>query len=568
MRKSGHADADVILAVADDDESIARIGRILERRFGADYAIHVERSPAAALTTLRNLRDAGKDVAVVLAAHRMSDMTGIELLAEAAKSHRDARRVLLTTWGDRSAAESIVKASALGQMHAHILGPTRDVDESFCHAVTELLDEWDRQHRPQFQAVRIVGDRWDAYSHGLQDALQRSYVPFGFHDAETTEGQELLKQAPANSELPVAILFDGRVLPRPTPVEIADALGVNTDPSTEVFDVTVVGSGPAGLAAAVYGASEGLSVLVLENEALGGQAGTSSLIRNYLGFPRGLSGADLTHRAYLQAWLLGARFVIGRAATGLGGERGKRVLALDDGSEVVSRAIILAVGVSYRRIGLESLEALVGRGVYYGSGVTEAPGMADEEVYVVGGANSAGQAALYLSRFAARVTMLVRGSSLAEMSDYLVRDIERRTNIAVRLDTVVVAAHGDDRLRMLTIRDVATDRTEEVPATAVFIMIGASPKTGWLPAELERDARGYILTGDSLSAESARDGPAPPLESSMPGVFAVGDVRAGSMKRVASAVGEGSSVVQLVHAHLAGTTTGERQTSGTSNAGG
>lgn len=556
---TGQAEPAVILAVADDHDSLARIGRILERRFGADYAIHVERSPAAALTALRDLRDHGRDVALVLAAHRMADMTGIELLAEAATSHRDARRALLTTWGDRSAAESIVKASALGQMDAHILGPGREVDESFCHAVTELLDEWDRQHRPQFQAVRIVGDRWDAYSHGLQDALQRSYVPFGFHDAETTEGQELLKQTPANSELPVAILFDGRVLPRPTPVEIADALGVNTDPSTEVFDVTVIGSGPAGLAAAVYGASEGLSVLVLENEALGGQAGTSSLIRNYLGFPRGLSGANLTHRAYLQAWLLGARFLIGRAATGLRGERGDRVLLLDDGSEVFSRAIILAVGVSYRRIGIDSLEALVGRGVYYGSGVTEAPGMMDEEVHVVGGANSAAQAAIYLSRFAAKVTMLVRGSSLTEMSDYLIRDIERRNNIVVRLNTVVVDARGEDRLRVLTIHDLATDRTEEVPATAVFIMIGASPKTGWLPADIDRDDRGYVLTGDSLLAELERGGTERSLETSTPGVFAVGDVRAGSMKRVASAVGEGSSVIRMVHAYLAGGTTVEPQ---------
>jgi len=560
MRTTGLADAAVILAIDDDPASGTRTDLILRRRFGADYTILLERSPSAGIAALDELHQSGKDVALILAAHRMSDMTGIELLAEAASTHPDARRALLTTWGDRSAAESIVKASALGQIDAHILGPGRDVDESFCHAITELLDEWDRQHRPQFQAVRIVGDRWDAYRHGLQDALQRSYVPFGFYDADSPEGQELLKQTPATGELPVAVLFDGRVLPRPTPVEIADALGVNTDPSAEVFDVTVVGSGPAGLAAAVYGASEGLSVLVVENEALGGQAGTSSLIRNYLGFPRGLSGADLTHRAYLQAWLLGARFLIGRAATGLRGERGERWLVMDDGSEVFSRAIILAVGVSYRRIGIDNLEALVGRGVYYGSGVTEAPGMAGEEVYVVGGANSAGQAALYLSRFAAKVTMLVRGSSLTEMSDYLIRDIERRNNIAVRLNTAVIDARGDVRLRMLTIHDAATDRPEDVPATAVFIMIGASPKTRWLPAEIQRDDGGYILTGDSLSAEAGRDGSERPLESSMPGVFAVGDVRAGSMKRVASAVGEGSSVIRLVQAYLAARATDERQT--------
>jgi len=544
--------AAVIVAVDDDDDSSARIGRVLVRRFGADYQVVREHSPSAALKALDELHRDGKDVALVLAAHGMADMTGIEVLAQVSSKHRHARRALLIPWGDRSTAESIVKASALGQIDAHIVRPWRDADESFCHAVTELLDEWDRNHRPQFEAVRIVGDRWDAYSHGVQDALQRSNVPYRFYEADCAEGRELLERSAESGPLPVAILFDGRVLPRPAPAEIADALGVNTDPGAEVFDVAIVGSGPAGLAAAVYGASEGLRVLVLENEALGGQAGTSSLIRNYLGFPRGLSGADLIHRAYLQAWMLGARFLIGRAASGLRAEPDALVLELDDGSEIRSRTIVVAAGVRYRRMGIDTLEAFTGRGVFYGAGVTEAPGMADEDVYVVGGANSAAQAALYLSRFAARVTVLVRESSLTAMSAYLIRDMEARDNVVVRLNAVVTDGSGDYRLRSLTIRDTAADRIEEVSATAVFILIGASPRTNWLPPDIQRDDRGYILTGDSVPGPPANARLNAPLQTSTPGVFAVGDVRAGSMKRVAAAVGEGSTAMRLVHDYLAG----------------
>jgi thioredoxin reductase (NADPH) len=539
-----------IVAVDDVPDAGSRLRGILDRRFGADYEIIGERTAAAAIETLTRLRDAGRDVALVLAARDVVEMTGIDLLARVTAIHRDARRALLISWGDRSSADGIVKATALGQLDTYVIRPWRDVDEQFCHAVTELLEEWERAHRPAFEAVRVVGARWDAYSHGLQDALQRSNVPYRFYDADSPEGRELMGDALDPGSLPLAVLSDGRMLRRPSPEDIASALGVNTDPTAETFDVSIVGAGPAGLSAAVYAASEGLRVLVLENEALGGQAGTSALIRNYLGFPRGLSGADLTSRAYLQAWILGARFHIGRTASGLRAERDTLVIALDDSSEVRSRAIVLASGVSYRRIGIDSLEALVGRGIFYGAGVTEAPGMTGEEVYVVGGANSAGQAALYLSRFAARVTILVRGASLTEMSEYLIRDIEGRPNVVVRLNTVIVDGSGDDRLRTLTLRDSATDRTQEVAATAAFIMIGASPRTAWLPPELQRDDRGYILTGGSVS-EAAAGVPNPQFQTSIPGVFAVGDVRAGSMKRVAAAAGEGSTAIRLVHEHLA-----------------
>jgi thioredoxin reductase (NADPH) len=547
---SGSPRPAAIVAV-DEADAEARLRSILKRRFGADYEIVCERTAAATLETLTRLRDDGRDVALVLAGGDAGDMTGIELLARVSAIHRDARRALLITWGDRSTSAGIVKASALGQIDTYVVRPWRDIDEHFCHAISELLDEWDRGHRPPFEAVRIVGHRWDAYSHGLQDSLQRSNVPYRFYEADSPEGRALLGEGMDAGPLPVAVLVDGRVLTRPAAEDIANALGVNTDPGAERFDVTIVGSGPAGLAAAVYGASEGLRVLVLENEALGGQAGTSALIRNYLGFPRGLSGAELTNRAYLQSWILGARFHIGRTATGLRAGSEAHVLVLDDGSEVRSRAIVLASGVSYRRIGIDSLEALVGRGVFYGAGVTEAPGMTGEDVYVIGGANSAGQAALYLSRFAARVTILVRGSSLTEMSDYLIRDIEARDNVVVRLNTVIVDGTGDDRLRTLTLRDSATERTEEASAGAVFIMIGASPRTGWLPPELQRDDRGYILTGESVGGSAGGD-PNPQFQTSVPGVFAVGDVRAGSMKRVAAAAGEGSSAIRLVHEYLAG----------------
>lgn len=550
MSDQGSSGSAAIVAVDDDAAALKRLRGILERRFGADYEIVTERSPQAALTSLRDLRERGSDVALVLATQWIPEMPGVELLAQVAAIHREARRALLITWGERSTAEWIVKASALGQIDTYVIRPWRDADEQFCHAVSELLDDWDRLHRPRFEALRIVGDRWDAYSHGLQDSLQRSGVPHRFYEADSAEGRELLEGAGQPGPLPVAILFDGRVIPRPTPAAVADALGVNTDPGSGLFDVTIVGSGPAGLAAAVYGASEGLRVLVLENEALGGQAGTSSLIRNYLGFPRGVRGAELTNRAYLQAWILGARFLIGRTATGLRVGREAHVLLLDDGSEIRSRTIVVATGVSYRSIGIDSLEALVGRGVFYGAGVSEAPGMAGEEVYVVGGANSAGQAAVYLSRFAARVTILVRGPSLTEMSEYLVRDLDARDNVEIRLNTVVAEGRGDYRLRSLVLRDTASGRTEEVPATAVFILIGASPRTGWLPADVARDDRGFILTGDAVPVASAEGHPPAQLETSIPGVFAVGDVHAGSMKRVAAAVGEGSTAIRQVHDHL------------------
>jgi thioredoxin reductase (NADPH) len=541
-----------ILVVEDDPESLVRVKRLLERRFGADYQIAAESSPAVALERLRTLRAADVEVAVILADQSLSEMSGVEFLAECGEICPDAKRCVMVTFGELEAVrEPILRSAALGQIETYLAKPWRDADETFYHGVTKFLDEWDRTHRPQFEAIRLVGDPWDPYVHGLREALYRSGVPYGFYDASTDLGQRLLAASGLAGPLPVAILVDGRTMARPSATQIAGALGVNTDPTAREFDVAIVGSGPAGLAASVYGASEGLSVLLIENDALGGQASTSTMIRNYLGFPRGLSGQELAGRAFRQAWFFGASFLIGRNAVGLRRDGPVRVVELDDGLEVRSRTVVLATGVSYRRLGIPRLEELVGHGVYYGAPVTEAPGMAGQHVFVVGGGNSSGQAVVYLARFAAQVTLIVRDPQLGEMSDYLIHELESRRNVDVRLNTVVMDADGDGRLRRLVLLDTARDVTQTVDTTAVFILIGAEPRTEWLPTEIVRDERGYLLTGDACQV-TFEDGRYPAtFETSMPGVFAVGDVRNGSMKRIAAAVGEGSTAIRKIHEHLA-----------------
>ncbi|MGY1737603.1 NAD(P)/FAD-dependent oxidoreductase [Geodermatophilus sp. SYSU D00684] len=397
----------------------------------------------------------------------------------------------------------------------------------------------------------MVGERWAARSHEIRDLLSRNSVAYGFLDVTSEEGRALLREVgrPAG-RLPVVVLFDGRVLEDPSGLQIADALGVRTRPDARPYDVTVVGAGPAGLAAAVYGASEGLRTVVLETEAVGGQAGTSSLIRNYLGFPRGIPGADLAQRAYEQAWLLGAEFVYGPRAVGLEASGAGPVVSLSDGSTVTSRAVVLATGVTYRRLGVPSLDALVGAGVFYGAAAPEAQAMAGEEVYVVGGANSAGQAALHLARYARRVTLLVRGASLAAtMSDYLIREIDAAANVTVRHGAEAVGGGGEGRLTHLVVRDRGGGDTETVPAAGLFVLIGAEPHTQWLPDAIHRDDAGYVLTGADRRGSPAGGG-SHAFETSVPGVFAVGDVRHGSVKRVASAVGEGAIAIRMVHDHL------------------
>ncbi len=490
----------------------------------------------------------------------LPDATGTELLAQVRQLHPVARRALLLIWGDQPAMQSVVQATVLGDLDAYVVKPGTTPDEHFHRSVTEQLEEWGRANTPGIEVLRIVGDEWTARSHELRELLGRNGVPFGFYPAGSPEGQRLREEAGAAGQaLPTVLLFDGRVLTDPSNTEIGEALGVPTRPRSDRYDVTVIGAGPAGLAAALYGASEGLSTVVLEPEAIGGQAGTSSLIRNYLGFPSGVSGGDLAVRAYTQAWSFGAQYVYGHAATSLRREGPDLVVTMADGSEARSRAVVVACGMAYRRLGLPALDALTGAGVFYGAAASEARAMKSGEVFVVGGANSAGQAAVHLAKYAARVTVLVRGRSLAHsMSEYLIREIESAANIAVRCRVAVTGGAGQGRLESLTLTDLDSGEAETVNALALFVMIGAEPRTQWLPDVVRRDRSGFVLTGPDL-VEDGRPPATWPLsrlpmflESSLPGVFAVGDVRHGSVKRVASAVGEGSIAIRLVHDHLGG----------------
>jgi thioredoxin reductase (NADPH) len=399
---------------------------------------------------------------------------------------------------------------------------------------------------------RIVGEQWDPRSHQLRDMMTRNGVPFAFFPRDSEEGRRLLQEFSLDRDrLPALIHDSGAVLHAPTILDIAHTHGIATEPPDETYDVAVLGAGPAGLAAAVYGASEGLRTLIIEPVAIGGQAGTSSMIRNYLGFPRGTSGGELAHRAWQQAVLFGAEFLFGHTAIGLVARDTERIIQLSDGGQVTARAVIVAVGATYRRLDIPSLDRLTGTGVYYGAAGVEAKAMAGEQVYVVGGANSAGQAALHLAKFAERVTLVLRGTSLAAgMSDYLIRQIDATANIDVRSRTRVLDGHGTSRLESLTLENAGTGKREEVPAAALFVLIGAEPHTQWLHDIVQLDERGYIVTDRNVSSQAGARAPLP-FETAMPGVFAVGDVRHGSVKRVAGAVGEGSVSVGSVHQYLA-----------------
>ena len=432
----------------------------------------------------------------MLADQWLPGATGTELLARVRQLHPAARRVLLITWGDQASSEPIQRAIVLGDIDAYVVKPGTPPDEHFHRFVTEQLDEWGRSNLPGLEVVRVVGEEWAARSHELRELLGRNGIPFGFYPAGSPAGQRLLEEAgAAGKALPAVVLFDGRILADPSNAEVGEAIGVQTKPAGGCYDVTVIGAGPAGLAAAVYGASEGLSTVVLEPEAIGGQAGTSSLIRNYLGFPTGVSGGDLAVRAYTQAWNFGAEYVYGNPATGLRPEGSELVVTMADGSEVRSRAVVIATGMAYRRLGIPALDALTGAGVFYGAAASEARAMKGSEVFVVGGANSAGQAAVHLARYAAQVTMLVRGRSLADsMSEYLIREIESAPNIAVRSRVAVTGGAGQSRLENLTLTDLESGAAETVAAIALFVLIGAEPRTQWLPDD--RAPRSVGIRGD------------------------------------------------------------------------
>jgi len=542
----------VLLIVDDEDASRQTLTRELVSRYGAHYQIVSCGSAHEALARLEELRSEGATVPLILADQWMPGTTGIEFLARARDLHPTARRGLLTSWGDQSAVAPMIEAVALGQMEFYLPKPAWSPDEHFHLAVTESLEEWWRHRGGQFEAVTVIAEYPSARAHTIRDLLTRNNVPFGFHRSDSPEGRAALQRlGVSQDEGPVVALYTGVVLVNPTNTEVAAALGVEVRPTRRTYDLVIVGAGPAGLAAAVYGTSEGLGTALLEGEAFGGQAGTSSLIRNYLGFPRGVSGVELASRAYEQAWLFGTDFIYGNPATSLAEVEGERVVELQDGSWVRSRAVIIASGVSYRRLQVPELESLVGAGVFYGAATVEAQAMIGKPVVVVGGGNSAGQCALHLTKYAARVTILVRSASLAaSMSEYLIREIASASNVEVRYGVEVIGCGGDGRLEQLELRERASGRVESLPAAGLFILIGAEPFTGWLPEAVGRDPWGYILTGPDTGERWSLDRAPFLLETSMPGVFAVGDVRHGSTKRVASAVGEGSIAIRMVHEYL------------------
>jgi thioredoxin reductase (NADPH) len=548
----------VLFVVAEDGARLEALTRDLQRRYDADYDVVGAAAAATAMTMLKDLTNTGAEVALLIAHERLAEIPAVGLLARAHDLHPGAKRILLIERGDWSAAHPAVTAMATGQIDYHLYAPWRPAERILYPAMSEFLAAWDKSREPASAAFRIVGPAHSPRSHQLRDVLSRTGVPYWFFEDDSEEGRQLLREfALDGARLPVAVHYDGTVLVDPSHGELMNKLGVRTSPDVQDCDVAIIGAGPAGLAAAVYAASEGLSTLVLEPAVPGGQAGTSSLIRNYLGFQRGISGEDLTNRAIEQAWLFGANMVITRA-TGLTAQGPDRIVRTGDGSQVAARAVIIATGVTWRRLGVPALEALVGAGVFYGAAGAEALAMAGRDVFVVGAGNSAGQAAIHLAKYASSVTMVVRGPGLSpSMSEYLITEISNTSNIDVRPGTEVIDGAGRSTLETLILRDKATGTTQ-VPASALFLMIGAEPHTEWLESSVERDDRGFILTGrdlyraGQLPAGWPLERPPLLLETSMPGVFAAGDVRHRSMKRVASAVGEGATAIQLVHEYLRG----------------
>ena len=537
--------------------------RELSKRYGGDYQIVVCDQPAELAAWLRDLRAAGLPVALVIGGVSAQDPDGIEVLAAVRAIDPAALRVAAVGWGDWQSVRSVFGAVTLGTLDRWVNHPVQAPAEEFHHSITEFLREWSSQRPGGFEAAQVIGERWSARSQELRDLFARHRVPAGFYDADSERARQMLRDLGLESaELPVVVLrfaAERQALVNPSNLQIADAFGVMTPISPkQVFDVAVVGAGPAGLAAAVGASSEGLSAVVVEHEAVGGQAGTSSMIRNYPGFSQGISGALLAQETWRQAWAFGTTFVYMRQAKALSRRDGHYRLALSDGGVLAARTVIIATGVAYRRLGIPALEDLQGRGVFYGTAASEAPAMRGRTVFIAGGGNSAGQAALHLAKWAKTVTILVRAPSLADsMSDYLIRQIGATPNIDVRYRVQAAGGTGtgSGHLQSLVLQDTASGARRTVPADALFVLIGAQPRTEWLGEATSRDRWGFILTGPDLPASAHARGlaarPPLPLETSLPGVFAAGDVRRGSVKRVASAVGEGAAAIPLVHRHLA-----------------
>ena len=545
----------VILTV-DDDPGVSRaVARDLRRKYGEGHRIVRAESGAVALDALRQIKLRGEPVAVLLADYRMPEMNGIEFLERAMDVYPGARRALLTAYADTGAA---IDAINVVDLDYYLLKPWDPPEEKLYPVVDSLLESWRAADPRPVPELKVVGHRWSARSSGVREFLARNQVPYRWYPTDEPEGRRLLDAAEADGmSLPVVITVDGEVLVEPSDADLAARVGLATTPSAEFYDLVVIGGGPAGLGAAVYGASEGLRTVLVERMATGGQAGQSSRIENYLGFPDGVSGAQLTDRARRQAMKFGAELLTTRDVVGLEVRGPARTVRFSDGTAVDAHAVILATGVAYRQLAAPGVSELTGRGIFYGSALTEATSCAGQDVYIVGGANSAGQAAVYLARGARSVTLLVRSPSLRKsMSHYLIEQIERVAPIRVRVCTEIAEAHGDGHLERLTLRDSDTGGTEVVDAQWLFVFIGAAPLTGWLDGVVHRDERGFVLAGPDLAAAGERlagwplDRAPYHLETSVPGIFVAGDVRAESAKRVASAVGEGAMAVMLVHRYL------------------
>jgi thioredoxin reductase (NADPH) len=539
------------LLVVDDDPDVLRaIARDLRRRYGQDYRVLRAASADDGLAALDELKERGDPVALLLSDQRMPRMNGVEFLSEAMQRFPRSKRALLTAYADTQAAIDAINRS---QVDYYLLKPWDPPEERLYPVLDDLLADWRASYRPGYGGVRVIGSRWSAQSHQLKDFLARSGIPYQFVDVEEDGASEAVE---ATTELPLVILPDGERLEAPDVQALAERLGRRTTAGAEFYDLAIVGGGPAGLASAVYGASEGLRTVLVEREAPGGQAGTSSNIENYLGFPSGLSGADLARRAVTQAERFGVEIVAPQEVKGLTVEGPYKRLHLADGSEIACHVLMLATGVAWRQLPARGADRLTGRGIYYGAAMTEALSCKDETVYIVGAGNSAGQAAMHFAEYAARVVMLIRGDDLgAKMSQYLVERIEAHERIDVRLNTEVVEVCGGDHLESLVLEDSAAGERESVETRYLFVFIGAAPHTDWLDTLVVRDERGFVLTGPDL-ADGHLDGwplEREPflLEASVPGIFVAGDVRHESVKRVASAVGEGSVAVHFMHRHLA-----------------
>ena len=548
----------VILAVDDDQVVLNAVQRDLRRKYGKDYRVLGADSGAAALDALRQLQLRNDPVSLMVVDQRMPRMTGVEFLAQAIELFPTAKRVLLTAYADTEAA---IRAINDIRLDHYLMKPWDPPEEHLYPVLSDLLDDWQARFPPPFEGIRVIGHRWSPQGHAIKDFLARNQVPYQWLDVEAeAAARQLLAAASADPALlPVVLLPDGTHLVQPTPAQVAEKIGLRTRAQAPFYDLVIVGSGPAGLAAGVYGASEGLRTLIIEREAPGGQAGQSSRIENYLGFPVGLSGLDLARRAVAQATRFGAEILTPQEARAVRLNDHYKALTLADGSQVSCHALMIATGVQYRKLDAPGVEALTGAGIYYGAAITEALSTRGQDVCIVGAGNSAGQAAMYLAGFARQVTILVRGHGLAEsMSQYLIDQIGATPNIAVRTRVSVTAAHGTANLESIAVTDADSGVARTLPAAALFIFIGAAPRTEWLGDLVERDRAGFIPTGPDL----LRDGKRPRgwtlgrdpywLETSVPGLFAAGDVRARSVKRIASAVGEGSMAVQFVHQYLAG----------------